>query len=582
MIKSRLMKQFAILLICFFALNQLSAQCYSLVWQDDFNGTSLDTSMWNRWVGTAYNNELQYYTARPENIAVSNGTLKLKGLAESYAGSNYTSGRIDTRYKADHTYGKIEGRMKIPAGQGLWPAFWMLPTDGLWPAGGEIDIMEILGQTTNKNYGTCHYAVNGVQASMGSYYIPPTGNFADGFHTYTVEWTASTISWKVDGVQYYSVTKTQVGTANWPFNKPFYVVLNLAIGGNWPGSPNAQTVFPANMEVDWVKIYQVNTNLTMTGAALCEPQTPTIYKMPAITGATYAWTIPTGGTIISGQGTPNLTVKWTTQGSFAVNCTVVTACGTQVKSKTITVNANKFNNPSFESNKVDWTLIQYAGASVFTTPVNATAPNGTKTSKLVVSALGSNSWDIQLVKPYVNVLKDTAYTFRFWAKANAAGKHTQVNFLNPTNYTNYSWQNITLTTAWTQYTMTFVAPYTGPLLFTEDFNFQTGTFYTDHYFFGRSSIANLLPSQSETAAFLTVSDADLQAYPNPVADILTIVSPSDGSYILFDATGRSVATGRCDKSLATQISMTDLPSGQYLLELQYENGDTQTTMILRK
>jgi beta-glucanase (GH16 family) len=231
---------------------------WKLVWNDEFNGNAVDMTKWEYEVNGngGGNNELQYYTARDSNSFVTNGTLVIQALKEVYLGKQYTSARIRTRGKGDWKYGRFEIRAKLPYGQGLWPAIWMLPTDreyGGWPTSGEIDIMECLGQDPRKIYGTIHFgqSVAAHQQAGGNYSLPSTSSsFAGSFHVFAIEWDSTSFRWSVDSVNYYSVNKTA------PFDKRFHLLLNVAVGGNWPGNPNEFTTFPQTMVVDYVRIYQ--------------------------------------------------------------------------------------------------------------------------------------------------------------------------------------------------------------------------------------------------------------------------------------------------------------------------------------
>jgi beta-glucanase (GH16 family) len=231
---------------------------WQLIWSDEFNGTSLNTANWTYDTGTGSggwgNNELEYYTNRPQNVQVVNGNLVITALKESYGGVNYTSARIKTKGLQTWTYGKIEARMKIPVGQGIWPAFWMLGSniDGVgWPACGEIDIMEHVNNTPTVQ-GTMHWDNNG-HASYGT--ASPALDFSQ-YHVYSVEWDTSSIKWFVDGTQYLegNILNNINGTNE--FHNPFFILFNLAVGGNWPGNPDGSTVFPAQMYVDYVRVYR--------------------------------------------------------------------------------------------------------------------------------------------------------------------------------------------------------------------------------------------------------------------------------------------------------------------------------------
>lgn len=231
---------------------------YRLVWHDEFDGPAIDQTKWNFEINGngGGNNELEYYTSRAQNAFIDSGRLVIQALKEDYAGKSYTSARMNTSGNGDWTYGRFEIRAKLPYGRGLWPAIWMLPTDwmyGGWPASGEIDIMEELGQETNKVYGTIHYGSSpAAHQQSGGSTVLTQDTFAGGFHLFAVDWDSAGFRWYIDGVQYFS---TPHGT---PFDKRFHMMLNVAVGGNWPGSPDVYTTFPQKMYVDYVRVFAKN------------------------------------------------------------------------------------------------------------------------------------------------------------------------------------------------------------------------------------------------------------------------------------------------------------------------------------
>lgn len=261
-----------IITVLFLVVSSLSglAQSYRLVWSDEFDGTALDLSKWSYEIGNGQNgwgnNELEYYTNRSQNVSVSGGYLAITAQKENYSGFNYTSARIKTQGKFSFRYGKVEARIKLPYGNGMWPAFWMLgdniSTVG-WPSCGEIDIMEMIGGIGIGNtgtelsdsivYGTLHWNQNGHVQSGGKTSLK-SGRFADDFHLFGVIWTPQVIKFYVDSTIYYQVDITPAWMS--AFQKNFFIILNLAVGGNWPGSPNSATVFPQTMLVDYVRVYQ--------------------------------------------------------------------------------------------------------------------------------------------------------------------------------------------------------------------------------------------------------------------------------------------------------------------------------------
>jgi hypothetical protein len=216
---------------------------------------------------------LQTYTTSTNNARIENGALVIEARTN---GSGYTSARLLTRGKASWTYGRIEARMKIPRGQGIWPAFWMLGTNITpvgWPGCGEIDIMENIGKEPTLVHGTIHGpGYSGGNAVGGSYALPGNAVFADDFHVYAVEWTTNQMKWFVDGQQYFSATPASLpGGASWVFSQPQFLLLNVAVGGQWPGNPDGTTVFPQRMTVDYVRVYQRSAVTGCGGNVLTNP-----------------------------------------------------------------------------------------------------------------------------------------------------------------------------------------------------------------------------------------------------------------------------------------------------------------------
>ena len=262
---------------------------YTLLWNDEFNEEKLNTDIWNYephepgWT----NNELQEYTTSTDNVFVNDGNLTIKAIKTNDAAGNdyYTSGKITTQNKQDFTYGKIVVRAKVPKGQGLWPAIWMMPTVqelyGEWPKCGEIDILEVLGNQVDTAYGTIHYG--DPHAQQQGTYVLKGSTFADDFHEFSVDWEPGEMRFSIDGDLYKTVNDwfTAVdGEAEKPypapFNQPFFLQLNLAIGGSWPGNPDETTDFNnANFEVDYVRVYQkqeYDLNVQKPVTVLVEPE----------------------------------------------------------------------------------------------------------------------------------------------------------------------------------------------------------------------------------------------------------------------------------------------------------------------
>jgi len=241
----------------------------TLVWRDEFDADRLDPEKWffETGDGSQYgipgwgNNELQWYL--PDSALLEGGRLVITARRQAAGGKSYTSARINTRDRFAFRYGRIEARIRLPAGQGLWPAFWLMPQAsayGTWAASGEIDILEArnLGGTGgNTIYGGLYYGGPWPQQiGSGEEYVPAT-NVTTEFHVYALEWDETEIRWYVDDTLFAvrNDWSSTGGAFPAPFDKPFYILFNLAVGGNYPGSPSTATVFPVTMEVDYVRVY---------------------------------------------------------------------------------------------------------------------------------------------------------------------------------------------------------------------------------------------------------------------------------------------------------------------------------------
>ena len=337
-----------------------------LVWSDDFNGaagSAPDASKWGHDVGGSGwgNNELEYYTTSTSNAALDgSGHLVITARKENPAGYScwygsctYTSARLLTSGKFSQQYGHIEASIKMPRGQGIWPAFWALG-DNIgsvgWPNSGEIDIMETIGSQTGTNHGSLHGpGYSGGNPLTGTYTLPNGQSLADGFHTYAVDWSPNVVSFSVDGNVYETRTSADTNGNPWAFNHPFFFILNVAVGGNWPGSPDGSTSFPQQMLVDYVHVYGQGSGsggqitglggkcVDVAGASTANGTKVQLYTCNGT--AAQQWTVGTDGTIralgkcmdVTAAGTADGTKvqlydcngtnaqKWTRSGSQFIN-----------------------------------------------------------------------------------------------------------------------------------------------------------------------------------------------------------------------------------------------------------------------
>ncbi|MEO7424233.1 MAG: glycoside hydrolase family 16 protein [Fibrobacteria bacterium] len=257
---------------------------WKMVWSDEFNGAGLDSGKWALELNEG-DPGMTIYTNRSQNLSVSGGQLALQAQKENYGGKQFTSTQISTRNKAAWKYCRIDVRAKLPYGQGMWPAIWMMPTQpaayGVWPRSGEIDIMENLGHNTRLTYTNLHFGA-GNQSIQGTYTTPANQSLSDAFHVYTMIWDSTSFSFTLDSAHtYYSPDKWSPDNVAFPkpFEQPFFLILDLAVGGSWGGPPDSSTVFPQKMLVDWVHVYQRQN----TSAIRPQPASPGTagYQPPA-------------------------------------------------------------------------------------------------------------------------------------------------------------------------------------------------------------------------------------------------------------------------------------------------------------
>lgn len=357
---------------------------WKLSWSDEFTGNNLDSTKWNYEVNGdgGGNNEQQYYTSRPANSNVSNGIFTITAQQENYMGKPYTSARVTTKNKFSFTYGRVDVRAKLPIGGGMWPAIWLLPQDnfyGTWPMSGEIDIMEYLGQNPRQVFGSLNYGNTSASHWTNNYYTLQNGTFADDYHVFSIIWSPLKIQWFVDGNLYSTKQPSDLGwcetsSCEWRFNKAFFIILNVAVGGNLGGNVTAS--FPQSMNIDYVRVYQANSGPTgSTGSSgptgssgstgSSGPSGPTGSSGPSGPTGSTGSSGPTGSTGSSGPNSPLITsqilTQWSVDGQTMYNIqvtiknttnknikNVIFAAPTGIHSiwNTIIIN-NKLNLPSY-------------------------------------------------------------------------------------------------------------------------------------------------------------------------------------------------------------------------------------------
>jgi len=401
---SYLLKQFCIaVLFVLLPFLKTQAQCNTLVWSDEFNGTTVDLTKWQSISGNGCpslcgfgNAEAQRYEPNQATI-VKEGTNSYLNIEAKYQPTSqfpdqpYASSKLTTEGKYALKYGRVEARMKLSNGQGAWPAFWMLPVNGNWPYTGEIDIMEAKHRNPQSVDGTIHYDGNGYHFTGRSYSSPT--DLSSDFHVYAVEWGPNFIKWFVDDVLFHTATPNTTVNGGWPFNdSQFYIILNLAVGSagtpytsvNGAGVAPVPGDFPAKLQVDYVRVYDGSFKYAVTGDnKVYQNETGKTYSVNAIAGVTYNWTVPAGATIASGQGTNSITVNWGTSGGDVSVAATVSGCNVNTYKLAVTTEpalpVEKIHE-DFQSNR---NVLYPIKTGVLTEAVANPSATGINTSALV-------------------------------------------------------------------------------------------------------------------------------------------------------------------------------------------------------
>lgn len=521
------------LLICVANFSNLKAQDLQLVWSDEFEGTSLNIDKWN--YGYGISNDIHYYTDRSSNVTVSDGKLKIIALEESYQGFNYTSGLINTSFISSWRYGRIEASIKLPGSNGFVPAFWLLPEDeryGWWPASGEIDIMEHPTNEITTIYGTIHSeAYNSFTGSGprgGTIDIPDAES---AFHLYAVEWTPDKIDFYVDNQKYYTFNNEHSGYQTWPFDQPFYIILNLAVGGGWVGTPDENTIFPAVMEVDYVRVYQKFEDFSFYGSDYVLPNSSSLsYSAPDIEDITYDWSVPNTTQITLGQNSSQINVDW---GSFTGNVELLLTKTDDFRliKYPVVMSNNLLKNSDFEKGAKYWKkFIAYPPDADFTISTQDVFA-GDRSVFIDVINPGVNAWDIQLSQTNLSLTSGKTYEVSFWAKSETNSSIT-VAIINSVNFYLYTSRLFQLTPTWTKYNFSFVASENALGSFNIDLGGHTGKYHFDNFEFNLPAAES--NNQIRNADFST---GDVEWIFNTFYPAVAQGSIQDGEYFVSITNG---------------------------------------------
>jgi beta-glucanase (GH16 family) len=497
---------------------QVSSQERRLVWADEFNGTSVDRSVWQFESGPS-NDNIHFYTDRPENAKISDGMLQIIALEEPYQGYAYTSAHIRTEMTRQWRYGRVEARIRVPGTPGFVPAFWMLPADqryGWWPNSGEIDIMEHPSNEVTRIYGTVHTETYNLFSGSQ----PPQGGVAEvpdaetAFHLYAAEWTPEGIDFYVDEQLYYYFSNDNGGPTSWPFDHPFYLILNLAVGGGWVGNPDETTVFPAIMEVDYVRVYQHPGEIEIQGAGFVTYNTEGVpYHLEGMEGTDVEWSVPGGAQIVSGQGTQKITVDW---GVFGGDVIAEYESGGEnfVKSLPVRVSPSYVKNTGFEKGVKHWVnTVGYPSKGSFSLRKEE-VHSGHYSIFAEVTDAGGNPWDVQLSQQDLLLQGGTLYEASISVISEGAQEPISAAVINASDFSLIGQHTFTPGQDWEVYKFEFTAPSDMPAAFNIDVGGHTGTYYFDDVSLTTASLSelNLLKNpdffQGEQAwELLNLSDA---------------------------------------------------------------------------
>ena len=410
------LKNYAFFIFALFGFQQTFSQCPTIVWQDEFDGTTLDQTKWSYQIGDGCdqslcgwgNNELQSY--QEGNVVVSNGSLKITAKKERIRGTQYTSGRLTSKGKGDFTYGRFEASIKLPAGDGLWPAFWMLSTDeqyGSWPQSGEIDIMEYVASTPDEILGYIHYGdLYPNNQSQGNSIKLKNDVFYNAFHEFAVEWEPGEIRWFMDGILYSTKTPEDISPANWPFDKDFHFLLNVAVGGNLGGDV-VDNMLPATMEVDYVRVYDSFKPYVTGDLTVANQEAGVEFTLKNVaSNVNVTWDVPAGASVVSGQGSTSILVDFGTE-SGLVSASFNDGCTSQSLSIPVEVEPPYIKSFSFE-NFDEPSTVTFVSSSGTLSEVSNPATNTVNSSAISGKYVRDNQSQYDLIRYSVSDITDAS------------------------------------------------------------------------------------------------------------------------------------------------------------------------------
>lgn len=593
------------------------SQCPQLIWEDQFDKPAIDTTKWSFQNGNGCpdlcgwgNNELQYY--RPENTKIENGKLIITVKKEDYNGAEYTSSKIRSIYKGDWTYGRFEARIKFPAGSGMWPAFWMMPTDnsyGGWPRSGEIDIAEVAGKDPEQTFGTIHYGQPMPNnKSSGATYRKPGVDLSSDFHTYAVEWEPGKIKWFMDNVLFNTITSADIAPEAWPFDKRFYLMFNIAVGGWFGGLPDVNTTFPQTMEIEYVKVFSNPNTPALSGNEITSVNETETYSVTVDGSVSYAWSVPADAMITSGEGTNKITVKWGfTSGKVNVDITDPTCnkssnyLNVKVLTDTCTIILEDFENNRNMAYSSGTGQYNYNITNPNTSSINTSAKVGTYKRN------ASQQWDYFIYKNtliknateiengnkalYIDVYSNAPAGTKIYAQLESSA-------LTPKAYPSGRRSSLLATTTaqgkWQTLKFSFSNMIDGgtppdkidriSFLF-DGGNYTSTLFYFDNIILKKINNSNCLLSFLKSNQ---IENSRLSIYPNPVKNTINVeadlIYPTDITLKIVNLLGQELITKKFSGRFSffnETIDIAALDAGIYTLKV-FMGNRVETVKLIKE
>lgn len=581
-----------------------ASQNYQLVWSDEFDVPgSPNADKWSFEIGAGGwgNSELQYYTNRQENARIENGHLVITARKESYSGAVYTSARMVSRNKGDWKYGKIEVRAKLAGGKGSWPAIWMLPTDwvyGGWPASGEIDIMEHVGYDATRVFGTAHTKDfnHTLGTQQGSNII--VTNCETEFNNYSIVWTNDKIDFYVNDTKYFTFNK-QTGWEKWPFDQRFHLLLNVAVGGSWGGAQGVdENIFPTSMEIDYVRVYQELTDLTLSGPAFVHTNENATFSAPNIPAATYQWSVPADVQIVSGQNTSEIKVIWgNTDADITLNLTLNSELNTLTKS--VSVIAEPLTGQYFISDFSDGKTTDISFANQTENKIQITEANSELRIDYQIAKAGLNPY-ILFTFPKPVSLKNVANMWLNLKTFNKSGSViTRFDFIdingNATDKTPvFKIEQPVSDGQYHEYSYGFASRWnslTGSNNKIDSTSITALKMYINYGFFGKDNASDSLwiknMHMSDIKASVYASNkkiSNVTVYPNPAQNQVFINIPDNlqkGTNWILEIINSQGHIIRSENFLFSEksINLSELPDGIYYLKISSDTNILTSKII---